>query len=146
MKRATLALGMAAALVASSPALTQQDQWVQQVRRMLHEASNQYAREGYRMTHEIYTGSLNDDAQESVTVMLEGGKQYQLMGACDTDCDDLDLVLYDISDREVDSDVLVDDFPIVSATVSRTARYRVEVRMPGCSREPCRYGIGVFAR
>jgi hypothetical protein len=146
MKRATLALATAAALVASSSAFTRQDQWVQQVRRMLQSASQHYQEQGYHMSHEIYTGSLNDDAHEFVAVTLDGGSSYQLMGACDNDCNDMDLVIYDPDGREVDSDVLDDDFPIVSVDAGRTARYRVEVRMPGCTREPCRYGIGVFAK
>jgi hypothetical protein len=146
MKRATLALGTAALLIASAAGFAQQDQWVRQVRQMLQQASERYAQEGYRMTHEVYTGALNDDARESVALMLDGGKSYQLMGACDTDCNDMDLVLFDPAGAQIDSDVLEDDFPIVSATVARSGRYRVEVRMPGCSREPCRYGIGVFAR
>jgi hypothetical protein len=146
MKRVTLALGTAAVLITSAAGLAAQDQWTQQVQRMLQDASARYEQQGYHMSHAIYTGSLNDDAQESVTVVLDGGSTYQLMGACDTDCSDMDLVLYDAAGREVDSDVLVDDFPIVSVNVPRTARYRVEVRMPACSREPCRYGIGVFAR
>jgi hypothetical protein len=145
MKRAFLALGTAAALIMSAAGHAQ-DQWVQQVQRMLRQASERYSEQGYRMTHEIYTGALNDDANQMVRVTLDGGKEYQLMGACDTDCDDMDLLIYDGAGHEIDSDVLVDDFPIVSVTVPRTARYRVEVRMPGCSREPCRYGIGVFAR
>jgi hypothetical protein len=146
MKRASLAIGAVAALIASSAAFAPQDQWVQQVRRMLQQASERYAEQGYVMSHDIYTGSLNDDARESVALVLDGGKEYQLMGACDTDCDDLDMVIFDPSGNEVDSDVLDDDFPIVSATVGRTGRYRVEVRMPGCNRQPCRYGIGVFAK
>jgi len=146
MKRAVLASGAAIVLVASMAAFVPQDQWVRQVRSMLQEASGRFAQQGYRMSHEIYTGSLNDDARERVAVQLDAGRHYYLMGACDTDCDDMDLILFDAAGNEVSSDVLDDDFPIVEARVGQTGRYRVEVRMPGCSAEPCRYGIGVFAR
>lgn len=145
MKRAALAAATAAALAATA-ALAAQDQWSQQVRNMLQEASGRFAQQGYRPSHEVYTSSLNDDARELVTLVLDAGKHYYVMGACDTDCDDLDLLLFDPAGNEVSSDVLDDDFPIVEARVRQTARYRVEVRMPGCSAEPCRYGIGVFAR
>jgi hypothetical protein len=146
MKRAILSLSTAAALVVSASGFALQDQWVQQVRRMLREAASRFEQEGYTMTHEIYTGSLNDDSHEFVTLTLDAGNEYQLMGACDTDCNDMDMVLFDPAGREIDSDLLDDDFPIVSATVGRSGRYRIDVRMPGCTREPCRYGIGVFAR
>jgi hypothetical protein len=146
MKRAPLAIATAASLVLSVAGFRMQDQWGQQVRQMLQDASRRYEQQGYHMSHEIYLGSLNDDAHEMVRVTLDGGKEYQLMGACDTDCSDLDLLIYDAAGHEVDSDVLTDDFPIVSLSVPRTAQYRVDVRMPGCAREPCRYGIGVFAR
>jgi hypothetical protein len=145
MKRTVLVVAAAAGLLAAA-ASAQQDQWDQQVRRMLRDAATRFEREGYRMSHEIYTGSLNDDSRELVTVQLDAGRQYYLMGACDTDCDDMDLLLFDPAGAQVSSDLLTDDFPIVNTAVERAGRYRVEVRMPSCSAQPCRYGLGVFAK
>ena len=146
MKRAILALATTAGLLVAAPALAQQDRWDRQVRDMIQEAAGRFEREGFRMSHEVYTGSLNDDSREMVTIRLDAGKQYYLMGACDTDCEDLDMILYDAAGNQVSSDLLADDFPVVNTTVGSAARYRVEVRMPSCSAEPCRYGIGVFAK
>src|SRR3954471_14287136 len=98
------------------------------------------------MTHQIYTGSLNNRTNEYVTLRLDMGVQYQIMGACDNDCSDLDLTIYGPNGAELDQDIEMDDFPIVAVTPNRTATYRLKVVMATCTAEPCRYGIGVFGK
>jgi hypothetical protein len=146
MKRFALALTAIAGLAVSTAAAAPQDEWTQQVRRMLQQAGQKFEERGYSMTHQIFTGSLNDDSNEYVNVPLSIGTTYALMGACDTDCSDLDLTLYDSRGNQVSQDVEMDDFPIVSVTPSRTGTYRVKVTMATCSAEPCRYGVGVFGK
>ncbi|HEU0302283.1 MAG TPA: hypothetical protein VFR37_22690 [Longimicrobium sp.] len=143
MKRILLSL---AALVTVTAAAVPQDAWTQQVRRILQRMGAHFEQQGYTLTHHIYTGSLNDGGSERVRLDLDVGTEYQIMGACDTDCSDLDLTLYDGNGREVDSDLLPDDYPLVTVTVSRSGNFTVEVDMASCSVEPCRYGIGVFGR
>lgn len=137
---AALALGAIA-----QPALAQ-DSWTQQVRGLLQEAGKTYEERGYSMTHNIYTGSLNGSSRENVTLDLDIGTEYQIIGACDTDCSDVDLVLRGPNGAELDSDLLEDDFPIVSVTPSRSGKYELNVIMVSCSAAPCRYGIGVFGK
>ena len=147
MKRTALALAaVAGAFIATTAAARPQDEWVAQVRRLLQRAGQEFESRGYSMTHRIYTGSLNDDAYEFVSLDLSVGMQYQIMGACDTDCSDLDFTLYDSRGTQIDQDIEMDDVPIVSVTPSRSATYRVKVTMANCSAEPCRYGIGVFGK
>jgi hypothetical protein len=147
MKRIALALTAVAGLVVSTAAAApQQDEWVAQVRRMLQRAGQEYENRGYQMTHQILTGSLNNGQSEFVSVPLSIGTAYQIMGACDTDCSDLDLVLYDPQGNQLDDDLELDDFPIVAASASRSGSYRVKVTMAKCSAEPCRYGLGVFGK
>ncbi|HEX5724281.1 MAG TPA: hypothetical protein VFX98_02380 [Longimicrobiaceae bacterium] len=146
MKRTTIALATVAALFASTAAFTLQDRWVQQVRNQLRAAAQAYEREGYEMTHRIYTGQLDDGESERVALTLDVGREYQIIGACDNDCTDLDMVLFDGRGRELDSDLLEDDVPIVATGVSRSGQFTVEVRMANCNVEPCRYGIGAFGR
>ena len=95
----------------------------------LTEAGKTFQERGYSMTHNIYTGSLKNNAQGTVTLQLNGGIRYHIMGACDTDCSDMDLVLYDPSGKQVSSDVEDDDFPIVSASPSKTGTYSLRVMM-----------------
>jgi hypothetical protein len=144
MKRIALALTAVAGLVVSTAAAAPQDEWTQQVRRLLQQAGRSFEERGYSMTHQIYTGSLANRTSEFVTLRLDIGTQYQIVGTCDSDCSDMDLTLYAPSGDEVDTDVELDDVPIVSVTPSRSGTYRVKVVMATCSAEPCRYGVGVF--
>jgi hypothetical protein len=113
---------------------------------MLQQAGKEYEARGYSMTHQIFTGSLNNGASEMVEVNLDIGTSYQIMGACDNDCSDLDLVLYDPAGNQLSSDLEMDDFPIVSTAARRSGAYKVKVTMAHCSAEPCRYGLGVFGK
>src|SRR4051794_23351487 len=146
MKRIALALSAVAGLVVSTAAAAPQDEWTQQVRLLLQQAGHTFEERGYSMTHQIYTGSLRNHTSEFVTLQLDIGTQYQIMGACDADCSDMDLTIYAPNGNEVDTDVEMDDFPIVSVSPSRSGTYRVKVVMATCSAEPCRYGVGVFGK
>jgi len=148
MKRIALALVAVAGLFVSTTAAAprQQDEWVTQVRRLLQQYGHAMEERGYSLTHQIYTGSLDNGASEMVEVNLDIGTLYQIMGACDNDCSDLDLTLYDRNGNEIDSDLQVDDYPVVSVEPNRSGVYRVKVTMARCSAEPCRYGIGIFGK
>ena len=145
MKRILLLTAALAALFVPTPARTQ-DAWVRQVRAQISEVGSRFEQQGYELTHRIYTGALNDGGAEMVDLDLDVGREYQIMGACDEDCSDLDFTLYDGNGNVVDSDMLDDDYPLVTVTVSRSGVFRVRVSMAACSAEPCRYGIGVFGR
>jgi len=146
MKRTALALAAVAAAFVATTAAAPQDEWVAQVRRLLQQAGKTFEDRGYSMTHRIYTGSLNNGRNEMVSLDLDIGTQYQIMGACDTDCSDLDFVLYDAAGNQIDNDVETDDVPIVSVTPRRSGTYRVKVVMATCTAEPCRYGVAVFGK
>ncbi|HEX6748993.1 MAG TPA: hypothetical protein VF092_16970 [Longimicrobium sp.] len=148
MKRVAIVLTAVAGMFLSTTAATprQQDEWTQQVRRLLQQYGRAVESRGYTMTHRIFTGSLDNGESEFVEVNLDIGTLYQIMGACDNDCTDLDLTLYDPAGREIDSDLQVDDYPVVSVEPRRSSTYRVKVTMARCSAEPCRYGIGIFGK
>ena len=148
MKRTAFALAaLAGAFVVTTAAAPKpQDEWVAQVRRLLQQAGKTFEDRGYSMTHRIYTGSLNQGSNSMVSLDLDIGTQYQIMGACDTDCSDLDFVLYDAAGNQIASDVEMDDVPIVSVTPRRSGTYRVKVIMATCTAEPCRFGVAVFGK
>lgn len=55
---------------------------------------------------------------------------------CDSDCNDLDILLYDANSGQlVDSDVLLDARPVVVAPYEGS--FVIEVVMASCSIEPC---------
>ncbi|HEX8906703.1 MAG TPA: hypothetical protein VF771_17765 [Longimicrobiaceae bacterium] len=148
MKRTAIALAALAGLFLTTTAAAprQQDEWVAQVRRQLQQYGRAVESRGYSLSHQILTGSLDNGESEMVEVRLDIGTLYQIMGACDNDCTDLDLTLYNSAGNEVDSDLQVDDYPVVSVEPGRTATYRIKVTMARCSAEPCRYGIGIFGK
>jgi hypothetical protein len=146
MKRTTTMLAALAGIFLATTAAAPQDEWVAQVRRILQQTGHVFEERGFSMTHRIYTGALNDDSNEMVSIDLDIGTEYKIMGACDTDCTDVDFVLYDPAGNQIDQDVLTDDAPIVGVTPRRSGTYRVKVIMAACSREPCRYGVAVFGK
>jgi hypothetical protein len=146
MKRTALALAAVAAAFLTTTAAAPQDEWVAQVRRLLQRAGKSVEDRGFSMTHRIYTGSLNQSRFEMVSLDLDIGTQYVILGQCDTDCSDLDFVLYDQAGNQVDDDVEMDDAPVVAVTPRRSGTYRVKVTMATCTAEPCRYGVAVFGK
>ena len=115
MGRLVLPCLVAAALLvpAAAPA---QNQWQRTVRNQVGQHDAFLSERGYTMSGDVYDGSLKDDEFESLTITLLPGTSYAFMGVCDEDCHDIDLRLYDPDGDEVDSDVRVDDWPIVSVT------------------------------
>jgi hypothetical protein len=123
-----------------------EDEFERQVYTQLDAAARELRDDGFRLTHEIFTGSLDDGEREDVTFEFERGGVYMVIGVCDTDCDDFDLELRDESGRRVDEDETDDDVPVVAVSPSRGGRYTVRATMASCGDDPCRYGLGVVKK
>src|SRR3954454_17902130 len=145
-KRPRLWAAAAIALIAAGPAAAFDDQWAQAVKRYMDAAAKPFFDRGYHYGDFSYAGSLNNSARERLTVRVDAGTTSQIMGGCDKDCSDLDLVLYDSAGNQVDSDVQADDYPIVAVKPATAAAYTLEVRMAKCSAEPCRYAIQQYVK
>ena len=79
-------------------------------------------------------------------VALTGGTAYRIDGACDGDCTNLDIELIDMrTGGVVASDVLPDDFPIVSFTPPADGQYIIRTMMQACSVAPCFAGTRVVS-
>jgi hypothetical protein len=144
MKRGPFLIVLAALAFAPLQAAAQ-SQWEQQVLEQIRTASELFAPEGYSMVGDAQVGSLHDETSEDFRVTLQAGVAYILVGVCDNDCPDVDLMLFDDSGNEIDSDYETDAVPIVEVTPFRTQSYRVHVYMADCTSEPCFYGVGVYA-
>lgn len=117
-------------------------QYTRQVQGYLANIASAAEKQGFaRVVGGPVFGSLNDDAKSSHEMTVVGGVDYVLFGACDNDCTDVDLIVYDQNGRMVKRDILADDKPVVMFTAARSAKYRIEVVMAVCSTEPCRYGL-----
>lgn len=75
------------------------------------------------------------------SVNLNAGVDYVFIGACDDDCDNLDIELIDASNAVVASDVAPDDFPIVRFTPSAAGQFTVRTHLRTCTVEPCQIAV-----
>lgn len=89
-------------------------------------------------------GLLADDATSFVELRLEEGAEYLIAAACDNDCSDLDLRIFDEDLDLLDKDVEEDDFPVLRFTASRPGQYMLAVDMAACSEKLCYYGFRVY--
>jgi hypothetical protein len=128
----------------SAAATGRRNQWAAQVRGQLVQTALALTQRGYELTHEAYTDTLYTNSNQDLNLTLDAGKAYALVGVCDNDCSNLDLVLYDQDGNVVDKDFRPDVAAVVEVTPSETASYRLRVIMAGCRSQPCYYGVGVF--
>lgn len=145
MVRAALAFLLGAALLAPTTGVAQ-GRFERQVRDQLRQAGRILEDRGYELTHDVYTGQLNNHESESLTLGLRSGNDYAIVGVCDEDCSDIDLRLFDEDGDEIDADVETHDKPIVTVTPRESGKYRIRVIMASCSTSPCYYGVGVFGK
>jgi hypothetical protein len=82
---------------------------------------------------------------------LIGGVRYVFIGACDNECEDVDLMLLDRTgapvlneEGEPVQDVLVDNYPVVVYTPPRGGDYLLQLSIFSCSAEPCYAGVRVL--
>jgi len=109
-------------------------------------ASNARAQGYTRLAAGPVYGSLRDDETATHSMDVVGGNSYALMGACDNDCTDVDLKIFDEKGVLLMQDIAVDDTPVLTFQASGSGRYRVQVIMATCNRNPCYYGIQLLAR
>ena len=119
----TLALGCALATEAAA-----QNSFQQQVRNQIQTASNSIRGNGYSADRDPITGSLNNAANESMMVNLQGGTRYAIVGVCDNDCSDVDLRIWAPDGNQLTEDVATDDTPVLEFTATVTGQYRLSVR------------------
>lgn len=118
--------------------------WEEQVVGLLERGEELLAGEGFVRTHEYKTGTLRRGESETVRFRLNAGTTYLLAGACDTDCNDVDLRLLGPGGSLLDQDVADDDYPLVTVTPSVTGEYTVRVTMARCDTTYCYYSVGVY--
>lgn len=123
-----------------------QSRWERQVQARLAQAGATLSASGYATAPGTVNGQLDNGETASDTVTLTAGTSYVLVGACDDDCRDLELGLFAANGYEVDAARRAGNAPIVRVTPHETQRYRFTVRMTGCGRNPCWYGVRVFRR
>ena len=112
--------------------------------RVLHEAAVDL---GYGVTHEPTIGMLKKrDTHTFEQTFSRKGADVKMIGACDIDCSNLDMAIYDLEGNPIAKDTLDDDRPELDFTITKPGQLRVVVYMAECSREPCGFGVQTFER
>lgn len=82
---------------------------------------------------------------------LTGGVEYRFIGACDNECEDVDIALLDSTgapvlgaDGEPVQDVLADNYPVALYMPPADGMYLVRLYMYQCSTEPCYAGVRIL--
>ncbi|HEU4886090.1 MAG TPA: S1C family serine protease [Longimicrobium sp.] len=124
----------------------ERDEWEDQVIGFLDDGEQVLEREGFSRSHGYETGTINRGASRTVRIRLTAGVTYTLLGACDTDCDNVALKIFGPGGRLLDSDVEDDDFPVLLVTPAASGEYSVWITMTSCETPYCYYSLGVYAR
>jgi hypothetical protein len=121
------------------------DEWEDQVLRQIADIDSVLTSQGVaERSNTVETGALSNGESDLLSMELQAGVPYAVVGVCDADCFDVDLRLYTPEGTLLERDVRVTDVPFVMYQPSTTGTYRLEITMSGCSASPCRYAVGSF--
>ena len=112
----------------------------------LHQAHAALAQQGFQMVGEPYSGGLQQGQSWNVPAPLVAGGDYRIVGVCDRDCADLDMVVFDPQGAVIAQDTSADSQPIVGIQPGHPGIFTVQVQMYNCSVEPCYYALALYAR
>jgi hypothetical protein len=137
-----IALG---AIAAPAPAGAQGNRWERHVQDQLRRAAGalHVAR---AVPAASRVGPLNGEESEFFAVRLEAGVPYTVVGVCDDDCANLQLVLTTAAGNELAAERASESFPVLQFTPRDSGAFRVRVVMAKCQMNPCWYGVAVYRK
>lgn len=104
------------------------------------------AQQGFQMAGEPVTGNMPQGQASNVPVQMNAGYEYRVVGVCDADCGNLDLVIYDGYNNAIGHDTLVDSQPLVGVLPSSSGMFTAQVQMISCTVAPCYFAVAAYAR
>ncbi len=119
--------------------------WARQVAEKAVAVDNVMEQIGFVRSHDRDIDSLTNGQDRDVTLELDGLREYRIAAVCDNDCGDLDLSVYNVEGL-VAEDAKTDSIPLLVFTPTRTERFRINVKMYQCTRNPCYYSLTVYQR
>jgi hypothetical protein len=140
MKRLAIVFGaMCALLLAGAPEASAQNDYETQTRSYLEAGLAPHAALGYRRDNAVtdLVAPLRLERPKIWAVRLRQGVNYRVYGACDNDCSDLDMEIYDSEGELADRDVATNDTPYVQITPTQTGLHFVRLWVFTCENEPC---------
>ncbi|HVV32279.1 MAG TPA: TIR domain-containing protein [Vitreimonas sp.] len=121
-------------------------EYQQQVMQRLGQVQQSLQSQGFQAISAPTAGQLNQGQYQNFPVTLTTAGDYRIVGVCDSDCGDLDLVLYDANNNVVSQDNLTDAVPIVEAQLQSPGQFTVQATMHTCNVAPCYFALGLFGR
>lgn len=118
----------------------------QQILDRLATVEQAFAAQGFQRIAEPVHGQLQQGQYSNTPVTLEVGGDYRIIGVCDSDCGDFNLILYDQNNNVVSQDVLADATPIVSVTPQWSGAFTAQAVMQNCTVQPCYYALVLYGR
>ncbi len=128
------------------PLQTGQNVYQQQILQRLAEVEQALASQGYYRMAEPVTGQLGVGQTQAVPLTLEAGGDYRLIGVCDNDCSNFDLIVYDENNVLVAQDVAPDATPIATVAPRWTGGFVAQAVMQQCTVQPCYYALVLYGR
>lgn len=143
MSRFDLAALVVVIVALPRPALAQSKRWERQVLDQLDRTTEALQGASPGHTRRLRVGPLNTEESESFVVELEGGKPYDIVGACDEDCSSLHLLLSTAKGNDLAVDRSSEALPVLRFTPAQSGSYRIKATMAGCQLNPCWYGVAM---
>lgn len=101
--------------------------------------------QGYTDYDAIAFDALGNGESTTISYTTSDSDTVYIIGACDSDCTDMDLRATS-GGRVIAEDVLDDNIPVLEIPAGAARPLEIEIMMPGCSADPCVYGVVVFRR
>lgn len=112
----------------------------------LQQAQMALAQQGFQVVGQPFSGSLAQGQTWNVPAQLYAGVEYRVLGVCDGDCGDLDLIVYDASGAMLTQDTTVTSQPMVALQPGYNGNYVIQVQMYNCRAAPCYYALALYGR
>ena len=112
----------------------------------LQQAHAALGQQGFQMIDQPYSGGLRRGESWNVPAHLQPGVDYRIVGVCDRDCADLDLVVFDPQGAAITQDTSTTSQPVVGVQPGYAGAFTVQVLMYNCTVEPCYYAIALYGR
>ncbi|MEZ5961641.1 MAG: toll/interleukin-1 receptor domain-containing protein [Hyphomonadaceae bacterium] len=104
------------------------------------------AQQGFQMAGQPVTANMPQGQYSNVPVQMNVGYEYRVVGVCDADCGNLDIIIYDGYNNAIGHDTLADSQPVVGILPTSSGMFTAQVQMISCTVAPCYFTVAAYAR